>query len=69
MLMLRPSSRSWRMAGMHFGRGGNLDHDIGAIDGLPESASFVDGALRVVGEVGGDFETHITVAALGLRVD
>src|SRR5580704_4095807 len=51
------------------GSGGNLDHDIGAVDGLPEAAGFFHGAVGVVGEEGRDFEADIAVAVFALVVD
>ena len=48
---------------------GHLDHHIRPVHQLPEPAGLVNRSLGVAPYIGGHFEAHVTVAALGLVVD
>jgi hypothetical protein len=51
------------------GRGGDLDHGVGALDARPQLAGGRDGAVGVVGERRRDLEADEAVGASGARVD
>ena len=48
---------------------GNLDHQVGPVDGLPQPYRLGDGALRVIGQIGRAFEADIAVARAGPVID
>ena len=45
-------------------RAGNFNHDVGAIDGLPQAARLFNGALRVTRQRWRYLKAHIAVAAV-----
>ncbi len=55
--------------GEPFGRAGNLDHDVRAIHGLPQAPSFGERGFGVETKKRRDFQAHVTVSTLRLRID
>ena len=56
------------MAGRPFVGAGDLDHGVGAVEGLPEAEGLGGGLLGAVGHGGGDFEADEPVVAVGAVV-
>lgn len=50
--------------GNALGRGGNLDHQIGPLHGLPQPPRFSDAASGIVSELRRDFKADIAVSAV-----
>ncbi len=62
---LRDQRANGRDAGL---RGGDLDHQVGAVHRRPEAARLGNGLVRVVGQVRGHFQADEAVAAAGCVV-
>src|SRR4029077_19102203 len=45
-------------------RAGDFNHDVGAINGLPQAARLFNGALCVTRQRGRDLKAHIAIAAV-----
>src|SRR5579871_1484444 len=52
-----------------FHGGWNLHHEIGTVYRFPQAARVLNGALRVLGQEGRDFQTHVAIALVGAVVD
>ena len=51
------------------GRGWNLDHQVGPVDGLEEARRFIDRALGIARQQRRHFQADITIAALAALID
>ena len=51
-----------------FGRAGDLDEDVGTVEGSPQTAGLLDRAIGIAGQAGTDLQAHVAILAVGLVV-